>query len=132
MPAAVGSTQSKAFLRYRRNLASVSRVSDSRSGQATRVYPRGGGAVGDRLTMAGASWLVTATSTVSATLSTADGRPIALADQLNGRWVEEPGGTRTQVIDSTMAQVITLAAGHGITTGARVTFRNSSGGDWLT
>lgn len=130
--AAIGSTASKVFLRYSRNILGVSRDSDSRTNQGTRVYPRGGGDVGDRLKIAEAAWLVTATSTVSATLSTADGRAIAFADQLNSLWVEEPGGTRRQVTDSTTGQVITIGAGHNISTDERVKFRTSSGGNQLT
>lgn len=132
MPSAIGSTASKVYLRYSRNILGVSRDSDSRTNQGTRVYPRGGGDVGDRLKIAEAAWLVTATSTVTATLSTAEGRAIAFGDQLNDLWVEEPGGTRKQVTDSTTGQVITVASGHGITTGERVKFRTSSGGDQLT
>ena len=132
MPVTIGSTASKVYLRYSRNLLGVGRDSDARTNQGTRVYPRGGGDVGDRLKIAEAAWLVTATSTVSATLSTADGRAIAFDNQLNALWVEEPGGTRRQVTDSTTAQVITIASGHGISTGERVKFRTSSGGNQLT
>ena len=132
MPTAIGSTASKVYLRYSRNILGVSRDSDSRTNQGTRVYPRGGGDVGDRLKIAEAAWLVTATSTVTATLSTAEGRAIAFDNQLNSLWVEEPGGTRRQITDSTTGQVITVASGHGITTGERVKFRTSSGGDQLT
>lgn len=132
MPVTIGSTASKVCLRYTRNLLGVGRDSDARTNQGTRVYPRGGGDVGDRLKIAEAAWLVTATSTVTATLSTAEGRSIAFDNQLNSLWVEEPGGTRRQVTDSTTAQVITIASGHGISTGERVKFRNSSGGNQLT
>ena len=132
MPVTIGSTASKVFLRYSRNLLGVGRDSDARTNQGTRVYPRGGGDVGDKLKISEAAWLVTATSTVSATLSTADGRAIAFDNQLNNLWVEEPGGTRKQVTDSTTGQVITIAAAHGISTGERVKFRTSSGGNQLT
>ena len=131
MPTAIGSTASKVYLRYSRNILGITRTSDAHP-QGTRVYPRGGGDVGDRLKIAEAAWLVTAKSTVTATLSTADGRAIAFADQLNNLWVEEPGGTRKQVTDSTTGQVITMAAGHNITTGERVKFRTNSSGDQLT
>ena len=132
MPVSIGSTASKVYIRYSRNLLAVGRDSDARTNQGTRVYPRGGGDVGDRLKISEAAWLVTATSTVTATLSTADGRPIEFDNQLNNLWVEEPGGTRKQVTDSTTGQVITVAAGHGISTGERVKFRTSSGGNQLT
>ena len=132
MPVAIGSTASKVQLRYSRNILGLSRNSDARTEHGTRVYPRGGGDVGDRPTIADAAWLVIATSTVTATLSTADGRAIAFDNQLNNLWVEEPGGTRKQVTDSTTGQVITVASGHNISTGERVKFRTSSGGDQLT
>ena len=133
LPEAVGSSMDKAYLRYARNLTGVRRTSEVQTNHATRVYPRGGGQPGERLTMGDARWLVSGVAGVVLTMSTQDGSPILVDDQLNGLYVEEPGGTIKQIVDSgSTAQSITLSTGHGVSTGERIWVRRNSSGAQLT
>ncbi len=133
LPEAVGSSMDKAYLRYARNLTGVRRTSEVQTNHATRVYPRGGGQPGERLTMGDARWLVDGVAGVVLTMSTQEGSPILVDDQLNGLYVEEPGGTIKQIVDSgSMAQTITLSAGHGVSAGERIWVRRNSSGAQLT
>ncbi|MFA6044183.1 MAG: hypothetical protein WC718_04305 [Phycisphaerales bacterium] len=125
----IGSTFDPVYIRYSFNMLGLGRDSDARANMATRVYPRGGGEQGDRMSIADASWLVSGVSSKTVTLSTVDGPPIRIPDQLNGRWVEEPNGVITQVADSSTGYTVVLAsAAHGIAVGERIHFRSSSGG----
>ena len=134
LPVQVGSTADTVYFRYARNMLGVVRNAETQSAFATRVYPRGAGAAGERPTIADAAWLVSAASSVTVTLSTAEGRPAPIADLLNSIYAESSTGKRTQITDTSSGGVLTLAAGHSISTGERVRFRSSTGGNdlvWL-
>lgn len=135
LPVETNSSVAQAELRYGRNLTGVRRTSDTRKKQATRVYPRGGGETGARLTVADAQWVVESISTdnVTLTISTGDGSLVAFADQLNNLYVEEFGGTVTQIADSATDQTLTVASSaHAISTGERIWIRRNSSGADLT
>ena len=135
LPQQAGSTAETVYLRYSKNLEGIERDSDVRQGFATRVYPRGGGAQGERPSIANAQWLVASVSSKTVVLSTVDGgAPIAFADQLNGLYVEEQGGTRTLVADSrsTDQAMVLASAAHNVAAGERVWLRRNSSGAQLT
>lgn len=125
----IGSTFDPVYIRYSFNMLGLGRDSDARTNMATRVYPRGGGDQGDRMSIADASWLVSGVSSKTVTISTVDGPPVRIPDQFNGLWLEEPGGTVTPIVDSSTGYTVVLsAAAHGITVGERVHFRGSAAG----
>lgn len=138
LPAELNSTVATAEIRYARNLQAITRTSESSKKQATRVYPQGGGAAGERLNISEAAWVVDAISTSTGgnavlELSTGDGRVIWFDDQFNDVFVESEGGTVTAIDDSSTTQEVTLGAtGHGVTAGERIKFRRNSSGADLT
>lgn len=127
---AIASTIPHIYLRHAMNLIGTERDADVRQTMATRVYPKGGGDQGDRISISDASWVVSSVSSKTVYLSTVDGSPIRFGSQLNGLYARPISGSpsastlRAVVTSRSTDQAIVLAgASHGITAGDRVLFR---------
>jgi len=119
----VGSGATKPFVTVGKNIKSFSREDDIRE-TANRMYGKGGGEPGNRLTLGSNAWEVTSNSPL-----TLKGTPVWEDDALNGLYVGNKDGTGLQQIsDSANPGTLTVGTPGNFSVGDRLRiFRNSSG-----
>lgn len=121
------------YLRTDRNVRRLRHETDSRE-QATRVYPVGAGPKVAAANMSDHAFEVASVSGTDVQLAEDDGRrPIRFDDQLDGLYLEKPGGALTQVSDTRESdQTVVVVDASGLAAGDLVTFRRDSAGADLT
>lgn len=131
----IGAAAATITVRTARNMIGVRRLTETDQ-QATRIYGKGGGEDGFRLTLGQNYWKITAIAGSDVTLADPSGgpAPIGFDDQLNGLYLRKEGaGSGTLINDSAVAtQKATLASVAGLAVNNLVRITKNSAGDELT
>jgi hypothetical protein len=135
---AIGSAQPAVLLAAGRNVTQLQRTTNTDK-QATRLVPKGGGEEGEALTIARAKWRVDAkVAGVSVDLvDPAGGKgPAVIADQFNGWYLRESGGTLRAITDTVVVSAtvtrLSIATTSGFTVGDLLDLRSTAAGADVT